>query len=215
VVHVNAWNRRWSVLVLALCIAGIGATAGVVANRPAQTANPELYFVALGAVPAEMIDSLAAHFGARYQIAIKTLPPVTSDRLAFDERRSQMVADKLIQAVRFRYPTLAKNPRTRVIAITPDDMFMEAMRDQWAFTFSLRSSDQRFAVVSYARMDPASLGARPDDALLRSRLRKMITKNIGIMYYGRPASDNPRSALFRNILGVDDLDRMTEEFDPK
>ena len=43
----------------------------------------------------------------------------------------------------------------------------------------------------------------------------MITKNIGIMYYGLPASGNPRSALFRSILGVDDLDRMTEEFDPK
>jgi len=43
----------------------------------------------------------------------------------------------------------------------------------------------------------------------------MVTKNIGIMYFGLPASDNPRSVLFRNILGVDDLDRMTEEFSPK
>ena len=43
----------------------------------------------------------------------------------------------------------------------------------------------------------------------------MIVKNIGIMYFGLPASDNPRSALFRNVLGVDHLDRMTEEFDSK
>lgn len=50
---------------------------------------------------------------------------------------------------------------------------------------------------------------------LRSRLRKMVAKNIGIMYFGMSASDNPRSVLFRNVLGVDDLDRMTEEFDPK
>ena len=62
-----------------------------------------------------------------------------------------MVADRLIQAVRFRHPTLAKNARTRVIAITPDDMYMEAMREQWTFTFSLRSGDRRFAVVLVTR----------------------------------------------------------------
>jgi predicted Zn-dependent protease len=117
--------------------------------------------------------------------------------------------------VRFRHPTLAKNPRTRVIGITPYDMYMEAMREQWAFTFSLRSADQRLAVISYARMDPANLGDVPDTTLLRSRLRKMVTKNIGIMYFGLAVSDNPRSALFRNILGVDDLDRMTDDFSPK
>jgi hypothetical protein len=30
-----------------------------------------------------------------------------------------------------------------------------------------------------------------------------------------PASPNPRSVLYRDILGVDDLDRMTEDFNPK
>jgi predicted Zn-dependent protease len=216
------WSDAWlprglnaSALVRVLFITGIVATAGAMANSRAQTSDPELYFVAIGTVPAEMIDSFAAHFGAKYRIPIKTLTPLGADRLTFDERRSQMVADKLIQAVRFRYPTLVKNPRTRVIAITSHDMYMEAMREQWAFTFSLRSGDRRFAVVSYARMDPSYFGQRPDEALLRGRLRKMVTKNIGIMYFGLPASDNPRSAMFRNILGVDDLDRMTDEFDPK
>ena len=84
-----------------------------------------------------------------------------------------------------------------------------------SFTFSLRSRDQRMAVVSYARMDPANLGDPPDDQLLMTRLRKMIAKNVGIIVYGLPPSRNPRSVLYGNILGVDDLDRMTEEFDPR
>lgn len=71
------------------------------------------------------------------------------------------------------------------------------------------------AVVSYARMDPATLGQAPDAAVLETRLRKMISKNIGIIYYGLPTSNNPRSAMFRNILGVDHLDRLTEDFRPK
>ena len=155
--------------------------------------------MAIGKVPAGMIEEIAGHFTAKFRVPIKALAPIGSDRLAFDEPRSQMVADRLIQAVRFRHPTLAKNARTRVG----------------------RSPSRCAAAIGdspsclYARMDPANLGQRRDDALLRQRLRKMIVKNIGIMYFGLPASDNPRSALFRNVLGVEDLDRMTEEFDPK
>ena len=182
----------------------------------AQTAaRPELYFVAVGAVPDEMMQRLVAHFRSRFAIPIKTLLPLSFDEATFDPRRKQVVADRVIDAIRMRNATLAKNRHIRVIAITPDDMYMLAMRVQWSFTFSLRSADHRFAVISYARMDPVNLGDPRNDELLLSRLRKMIAKNIGIMYYRLPVSSNPRSVLFRNVLGVDELDRMTEDFNPK
>lgn len=202
---------RWHVVVGAVLVAGALVTGAGAQTTP----KSELYFVAIGDVPVDMIDGLVSHFQTKFGVSIRTLAPLAFDRVTFDRQRSQVVADRLIQAVRFRYPTVAKNPRTRVIGITPLDMYMEAMREQWAFTFSMRSADRRFAVVSFARMDPTNLGEAPNDTLLRSRLRKMVTKNLGIMYFGLPASENPRSALFRNILGVDDLDRMTEDFSPK
>jgi predicted Zn-dependent protease len=89
------------------------------------------------------------------------------------------------------------------------------MRTQWQFTFSLRSSDDRFAVVSYARMDPSGLGERPDPGRFTARLHKMVAKNIGIMYYGLPISQDPRSVLYGQIDGVDELDVMTEYFEPR
>ena len=201
----------------ALVIAAVVVTQCVVgAVGAGQTATElHLYLVAVGDVPADMMNGLVAHFSARYGVPIKTLTPLGFDRATFDESRRQLVADRVIKAVRSRYPTLAKQPGTRVIAITPDDMYMEAMRDRWVFAFSLRSPDAHFAVVSYARMDPANLGDPPNTDLLRLRLQKMIAKNIGVMYFGLRGSTNPRSALFNNILGVDDLDRMTEDFNPK
>ena len=128
------------------------------------------------------------------------------------------MADQLLEPVGFardRRQLPAGASGARVIGITAFDMHMEAMRDRWLFTFSLRSPDRRFAVVSFERMDPANLGEPADSELLRSRLRKMLAKNIGLMCYGLPASDNPRSVLYRNILGVDDPDRMGEDFDPR
>ena len=55
----------------------------------------------------------------------------------------------------------------------------------------------------------------PDEELLRSRLRKMVIKNIGMMYYGLPVSRDPRSVLYGNVLGLDDLDYMSEFFEPR
>jgi predicted Zn-dependent protease len=205
--------NRWYFWVLAPVMI---AAAGLVVVLHAQPAPKiDLYFVAIGSVPAAMLDSFVGHFHTKLGVSSKLLTPLGFDSLTFDPERSQMSADRLIQAVRYRYPTLVKNPRTRVIAVTSFDMYMEAMREQWRFTFSLRSSDGRMAVVSYARMDPAKLGGRPDEALLRTRLRKMVTKNIGIICFGLPLSENPRSVLFNNVLGVEELDRMTEDFNPR
>jgi hypothetical protein len=46
----------------------------------------------------------------------------------------------------------------------------------------------------------------------QQRIRKMVTKNIGILYYGLGVSDDPRSVLYRDILGPDDLDYASEDF---
>jgi hypothetical protein len=46
---------------------------------------------------------------------------------------------------------------------------------------------------------------------LREMMGNMPTERAVIL----PASPNPRSVLYRDILGVDDLDRMTEDFNPK
>jgi hypothetical protein len=64
-------------------------------------------------------------------------------------------------------------------------------------------------------MDPANLGNTPDEELLRSRLRKMIFKNIGIMCYSLPVSQDPKSVLYGNVLSLGDLDYMREFFEPR
>ena len=206
-------RRRLEVLVVG-CALLIGAT--LVRPSLAQTAGPlQLYFVAIGDVPRDLLDHLVLHFQAKFSVRITSLMPMTFDEAAFDPGRRQMVAEEIIRAMRRRHLKLARDAHARVIGITSLDMYMQAMRDQWTFSFSLRSPDHRFGVVSYARMDPVALGDPPSRDLLRSRLRKMLTKNIGIMYYALPASPNPKSVLYRDILGVDDLDRMTEDFNPK
>ncbi len=56
------------------------------------------------------------------------------------------------------------------------------------------------------------LGEPSEEATLRKRLRKVVTKDIGLLYYGKPDSDNPRSVLYNNIMGIQELDHVTENF---
>jgi hypothetical protein len=60
-------------------------------------------------------------------------------------------------------------------------------------------------------MDPVSFGMNPDDTLLYTRVRKVVTQLIGTLYFDLPQSDDPRSVMYSNVLSLDDLDRMGEE----
>jgi predicted Zn-dependent protease len=180
--------------------------------KPDHTSQ-QVYFVAVGNVRFDLVKQLAAHFRQTPDLAIEELPAVPFDQAAFDNIRSQVVAEELLTAITRRYPDLADDVHARIIGVTGDDMYLRSAR--WTFGFSLRSDDGHVAVVSYARMDPVALGLSPDPEMLRNRVSKMVAKNIGVMYYGLPLSNNPRSALYGNIGGTDELDVMTEYFEPQ
>jgi predicted Zn-dependent protease len=114
-----------------------------------------------------------------------------------------VIAERLTEAIRGQ--PISADPNAVIIGLTSADMYI-ASKD-WNYAYGMRHGD-RWAVVSSARM---SWGTASDQRRME-RLEKMITKNIGILFYGLPPSSDPRSVLYNNVLGPDDLDRMTEEF---
>ena len=61
--------------------------------------------------------------------------------------------------------------------------------------------DEHFAVVSTARMDDAAWGGASDGQRLELRLRKMVTKNLGILYFGLDQSSDRRGVMFGRSWG--------------
>jgi predicted Zn-dependent protease len=182
--------------------------------RPPRSPAGPLYFVEIGDRSHDLVEGLASDVRTKFSIPVNVLPRLSFDRVTYDGDRAQIVADELIAAIRQRYTAVVSQPTARVIGITSYDMYTKQVQN-WAFTFSLRDTEDHVAVVSYARMNPVVFGNAPDAALLQSRLRKMVTKNIGIMCYGLPLSPNPTSVLYGNIGGTDELDVMTEDFAPR
>ena len=128
-----------------------------------------------------------------------------ADSLAFDQARRQLVAEELVQMLRDRHKG---GGRSRVvIGVTSWDMYIRAR--PWQFGFSWREAP--YAVVSYARMDPARLGEPHGEERLLRRLRKMISKNLGVLMFRLGPSTDRTSLMYQDIMGVDDLDRIDED----
>jgi predicted Zn-dependent protease len=168
----------------------------------------KIYFVPLGDFPASKAADLVAYYRAKFNLTIETLHGVRLNSSVRDAERRQLIAEEIIALMKSAYPHLAKDPQAILIGLTVEDMYIA--RYDWQYTFSWRQ-DKKYAVVSDARMN---LFGSPffTEERIKNRLRKMVTKNIGILYYRLPVSDNPASVLYKNVGGVSELDRMGEEF---
>lgn len=166
-----------------------------------------IYLVPLGDFPADVLEDLVAHYRDKYDLRVETTRAVPLSLTAINVGRGQLAAEKAIAVMKEAHPELVADPGAILIGLTDVDMYI-AQYD-WRFSFSFRQ-EGRYAVVSSARM---SLGSRAKPAGTEARrLRKMVTKNVGLLYYRLPQSNHPRSVLYRGVGGISELDYMGEEF---
>ncbi len=132
------------------------------------------------------------------------------DQADLDVNRGQLIAEKLVESVRRAHPEYAGNRSVILIGITQEDMYPRS--ENWQFCFGWRAVELHTAVISTARLNLHYVGEPPTEATLTKRLRKVVTKDIGIMYFGKGVSNDPRSVLYNNLGGIDDLDRVSEDF---
>ncbi|HJT28248.1 MAG TPA: tetratricopeptide repeat protein [Pyrinomonadaceae bacterium] len=174
-----------------------------------ERGKEQLYFVPLSNFSAASLTKLANSMKQKTGIDVIVTQPLSFALATVDKRRQQVIAEEAISLMKLRYPAITSNPNAIVIGLTDEDLFIRGNDDQYAFCYRMLN---RFAVVSSARMDPANFGGSGNDLLTESRLRKMLLKNIGILYYRLPMNHDPKSVLFEDVDEVEDLDKMGEDF---
>jgi predicted Zn-dependent protease len=178
-------------------------------NNESLQGSEKIYFVPFGHFPAATVKELVSFYRSKYGLHIQTLPNVRIAQAALNPERNQLIAEQAIEIMKQAYPHLKNDRQAILIGLTTLDMYIA--RYDWNFSFSFRERG-RFAVVSSGRMN-LPVGKKPaSHKLMLMRLRKMVTKNVGILYYHLPQSDNPRSVLYRNVGGIRELDYMGEDF---
>jgi YD repeat-containing protein len=130
---------------------------------------------------------------------VTVLPPISLDSSVTDPKRKQVIAEMAIAAMRSAIPDLADDPSVVLIGITSRDMYIRGYNWTYATNWRVR----RFAVISTARLQPfADLGRwnrqllsfllleNWNVELVRSRLQKLLSKNIYVLAFDLPLSND-------------------------
>lgn len=193
-------------LLLALSLAVLFLASGC------KTAPPpsKLYFVPIGVAPMDEIYDLVEYYRIKLGIHVVVLPVMKVSDDVLDATRNQIIAEDLIESMIHTYRNFAQDESAVLIGVTGQDMYPRG--ENWQFCFGWRTAKFRAAVVSTARMDIHYPGEPGFEATVRKRLRKIVTKDIGILFYGKSVSDDPKSVLYGGILGIQELDQVSEDF---
>lgn len=181
----------------------------VAMNKDSLTASGKIYLVPLGDFRRDMAGELSSFYRKRYRLEVEILPSVPLPPAIMNPERRQLIAEQAVEIMKRANPQLKNDPNAILIGLTNRDMYIA--KYDWQFSFSWRA-EGKYAVVSSGRMHLPNGGREVTEELILTRLRKMVTKNVGILYYRLAPNDNPRSVLYRNVGGIQELDNMGEEF---
>jgi predicted Zn-dependent protease len=178
-------------------------------SKQSLKGSGKLYLVPLGGFSAATVEDLASYYRNKYSLQVETLRKVDLPPAAMNPERQQLIAEEAVDIMKQANPELSNDSQAILIGLTTEDMYIA--KYDWRFSFSYREQG-KYAVVSSGRMN-LPLGRKPvSEDQIRTRLRKMVTKNVGVLYYHLAQSDDPRSVLYRNVGGIRELDYMGEEF---
>ncbi len=210
-------NRTFGLVLclMALLVGCVGSKSSLQTSIPSSSLTPtvdgsRIYFVPMGDFSPEQLDSMVQFYRQRYGLEISVLKTVPIDDSARDSARQQAVAEKLLASLRSVTPNDVGRRKAVVIGFTSEDIFPASQN--WPFCFGWRDANTHTAVVSTARLNLRRESAPFAADISATRLRKVVTKHIGMLYYGLPQNANPKSVMYQFVVGIDDLDQVGEDF---
>jgi predicted Zn-dependent protease len=177
---------------------------------PPKVENRKIYFVPIGNFPDEQLPLLVEYYRKKYNLEIEVAGGISVDPATRDAQRQQLMAENLAASIRKNVSEPANDPNAILIGFTAEDIYPTSQN--WQFAFGWRDGEMHTAVVSTARLSLADFAQPMTPDTPATRLRKIVTKDIGILYYGLPQSQSPKSVLYNQIMGIEELDSVGEDF---
>lgn len=166
----------------------------------------------VGNLPRKQIEDLRTYFKDKYGLSVAVLPPMD----ATEAIGSQVNPDQWkVDATKWSKELVRTsggllNSGAKIIAVTPVDLHAgDSDTDSFVFGqkwFDNSTNEGRYGIVSTFRMNPQTFGEPANDALWFERIRKLVTKYVGIQYYGLVEDSDPASAMYRALYSVSALD---------
>jgi YD repeat-containing protein len=167
-----------------------------------------VYLVPIGLTQGESVQWATDYYKSKLGIYVKLLPPVALDPKLIDPARRQLNPNKSVDLLAEKYPEIARDPSAILVGVTSADMYFPGFN--WSYAENVRT-EGRYAIISTARLHPPSLLGRLNPEWLNSRLQKLLTKNLVMLYFDLPMSSDYTSLLSGGVLSGIEIDRMGGE----
>ncbi len=164
-----------------------------------------VYLLPIGMAEGESLQWAPAYYKAKLGIDVKVLAPIPLDPRLIDPARNQLNTEKWIEFMAQKYPEISRDPASILIGVTASDMYIPAY--DWSYVENMRD-EGRFGMVSSARLHPLSLLGKRNPEWLTSRVQKLLTKNLVMLYFDLPLSSDYTSLLSGGVLSGFQIDRM-------
>jgi YD repeat-containing protein len=174
-----------------------------------RKSDARIYLVPIGNIQGLGLEELPGFYRSRHGLSVQLLEPVPLEARAYNTARKQLIFGELIRLMQTRYPQLAKDKSAFLIGITDEDMYLETVN--WNFAYTAYRPQERVGVVSSARFIPHPLAG--NENLLQARIRKMVSRTIGFVVFELPRSNDPSSVMYRDLYGSASADLMSDSFE--
>jgi YD repeat-containing protein len=191
---------------------------GPVASLSELKGTGTIYLVQMGEHKAPyQVEDFATWLREKYKLDVQVLPPSPIDLSAWNGLRREYVAEDISEQMKRDHPDLAANRNAYLIGFTDDLMYTEHF--QWNSTFTQRDSE-RAAVISADGMEDewqvrGSIDPKIANAHLKTRLQRILLKDVALLYWHLPLNDD-QSSLLHNTLDPDEPneDIFESDLDP-
>ncbi|MGH7824669.1 MAG: hypothetical protein ACREQ7_05785 [Candidatus Binatia bacterium] len=153
-----------------------------------------VYIVPIGEVQGLGLGELPGFYRTQYDLSVEVLESLPLEPKARNTARKQVIFEELIELMHRRFPNLAKDKSAFLIGMTDEDMYIR--EQDWNFAYTAYDPPQRVGMVSSYRFVPHPLAGKEN--LLRSRIRKMVSRTIGFVVFNLPPSDDPSSVMYKD-----------------
>jgi archaemetzincin len=130
--------------------------------------------VPVGEVPEVASKVIAAHIHGYFNLHAEILPVVASPSHAYDERRLQYNAVRVLQAVK----SCVSQNHEKVVGVIDADLFVPVL----TYVFGEAEQGGRCAVVSLYRLKTTPNGSHSPLPLILERLAKVAIHELGHLY---------------------------------
>jgi YD repeat-containing protein len=164
-----------------------------------------VYLVPIGLVEGESLDWAPAYYSAKLGIELHVLPAIHLDPKLIDPVRNQLNTDECFEFLTEKYRQISRDPGSILLVVTSRDMYSPNL--DWSYAVNMRSNG-RYAIVSSARLHPTSLLEKWNPEWLTSRVQKLLSKNLLMLYFDLPLSSDYTSLLSGGVFSGNKIDAM-------